>query len=130
MNAEYLENGAEMVAKNIVKSDEIYDYSDDRLQEVYDELFNLANLHLKTKGAALKFPSSYVYYRTDFSTNARATTGPGYKYIRINQGAIENMFNFFESQTDILQKEEYQSIILLEGRTKNETYITNLILVR
>ena len=124
MDPNYLENRDELVAKKIVPSHAIYDYRDDPLQEAYDELFKLAHEHLQKKQITLKFPTTYFYYDTDLSTNAFAFSKPEYKLIGVNKGAVENMFNFFEDQKEIFNKEEYQSFNGLISRTNNPTHVT------
>jgi len=124
MSTLYQRNCEELIKKGIVSSDQIYDYSKDILADVYEQLFEFAYGHLKTKEKTLGFPPTHFFYKSDLRTNAFASSGVGYKLICFNLGAIENMFNFFEARADVLQKAEYQSFHKLIRLTKNPTHIT------
>lgn len=124
MHPQYIATVHEMLLHNLALPEHFYDYNADPLYHFYTNFYEFANTHFQGEIAKLQVPACYLVFSNDLSTNARAISTPGFKYIEINRGAIENMHAFFESKSWIFDRPEYASLKAFENILGNATYIT------
>lgn len=122
MTEEYIKLMNHLEVAGIRTMQEHYDFSRDRLNDYYDSFISYADDHLQKKAAELAFPPTYLYIRKDVTLNAYASSTDEYKILGFHHGAFEQMYDFFEAQSELLNEPQHGAVRKLLEHTENPPF--------
>lgn len=96
----------ELIQKNVLLMNDIFDYQDSFLKDIFNNYFEYCQEYLTEHCQAYEIQPARFYFRNEYGVNAVATKVNGFFVIGVNMDTIQTTYELFYEQNDFFEKED------------------------